>query len=54
MGDLSKLTQIIESFDSDRTAITNTIKELLKKGGLRCEILTNGTICKGDIIKIFK
>ena len=28
MGDLSKLTQIIESFDSDRTAITNTIKEL--------------------------
>ena len=33
---------------------TNTIKELLKKGGLRCEILTNGTICKGDIIKIFK
>jgi len=33
---------------------TNTIKELLKKGGLRCEILTNGTIFKGDIIQIFK
>ena len=30
----------------------NTIKELLKKGGLRCEILSNGKIFIGDEIKI--
>ena len=29
----------------------NLIKELLQKGGLRCEILTNGKIFVGDEIK---
>ena len=29
----------------------NTVKELLHTGGLRCEILTNGKINVGDIIK---
>ena len=29
----------------------NLIKELLKKAGLRCEILTNGKIFVGDVIK---
>ena len=33
---------------------TNTIRELMKKGGIRCEIVTNGTIYVGDIIKIGK
>ena len=27
------------------------IKEMLKKSGLRCEILSSGNICIGDIIK---
>jgi len=30
----------------------NLIKELLRKGGLRCEILTNGKISVGDEIKL--
>ena len=30
----------------------NFIKEFLRKGGLRCEILTNGNINVGDIIKL--
>ena len=30
----------------------NFIKELLRKGGIRCEILTNGIINEGDEIKI--
>ena len=30
----------------------NLIKEFLQKGGLRCEILTDGKICAGDPIKI--
>ena len=30
----------------------NIIKEFLKKGGLRCEILNNGIINAGDLIKI--
>ena len=29
----------------------NIVKEFLRKGGLRCEILTNGKIFIGDIIK---
>ena len=29
----------------------NLVKELLRKGGLRCEILTNGKIFVGDEIK---
>ena len=29
----------------------NLLKELLLKGGLRCEILSNGKISIGDIIK---
>jgi len=29
----------------------NLVKELIHKGGLRCEILTNGKINVGDIIK---
>ena len=30
----------------------NIVKEFLRKGGLRCEILTNGKISVGDEIKI--
>ena len=30
----------------------NIIKEFLKKGGLRCEILNNGIINVGDLIKV--
>ena len=30
----------------------NIVKEFLRKGGLRCEILTNGKISGGDEIKI--
>ena len=30
----------------------NIVKEFLRKGGLRCEILTNGKIFIGDIIKL--
>ena len=30
----------------------NIIKEFLRKGGIRCEILTSGKIFVGDIIKI--
>jgi len=30
----------------------NIIKEFLRRGGLRCEILTSGTIKVGDEIKI--
>ena len=29
----------------------NLVKEFLRKGGLRCEILTNGKITIGDEIK---
>ena len=29
----------------------NLVKEFLRKGGLRCEILTNGKIFVGDEIK---
>ena len=31
---------------------TNIIKEFLRKGGLRCEILTSGNIKIGDKIKV--
>ena len=30
----------------------NIIKEFLRKGGLRCEILNNGIINVGDFIKV--
>ena len=30
----------------------NIIKEFLRKGGLRCEILNNGIINVGDLIKV--
>ena len=30
----------------------NIIKEFLRKGGLRCEIINNGTINVGDLIKV--
>jgi len=30
----------------------NIIKEFLKKGGLRCEILNNGIANVGDLIKV--
>jgi len=36
----------------DKLKQNNFIKELLHKGGLRCEILTNGKINIGDIIKL--
>ena len=35
----------------DKLKQNNFIKEFLHKGGLRCEILTNGKINVGDIIK---
>lgn len=35
----------------DRLKQSNFVKEFLKKGGLRCEILTDGKINVGDIIK---
>jgi len=35
----------------DKLKLNNFIKEFLKKGGLRCEILTDGKIYVGDIIK---
>ena len=31
---------------------TNLVKEFLQKGGLRCEILTNGKIFVGDEVKV--
>ena len=36
----------------DKLKQNNFIKEFLHKGGLRCEILTNGKINVGDIIKL--
>ena len=30
----------------------NIIKEFLRKGGLRCEIINNGIINVGDLIKV--
>ena len=36
----------------NRLGKTNIIKEFLRKGGLRCEILTSGNIKVGDKIKI--
>ena len=30
----------------------NIIKEFLRKGGLRCQILNNGIINVGDLIKV--
>ena len=35
----------------DKLKRNNFIKEFLHKGGLRCEILTNGKMSVGDIIK---
>ncbi len=35
----------------DKLNQKNFVKELIDKGGLRCEILTSGTINVGDIIK---
>ena len=35
----------------DKLKQKNIVKEFLHKGGLRCEILTNGKISVGDIIK---
>ena len=35
----------------DKLKLNNFIKEFWHKGGLRCEILTNGKINVGDIIK---
>tara|TARA_Y100000590_G_scaffold414159_1_gene510778 strand:+ start:1141 stop:1578 length:438 start_codon:yes stop_codon:yes gene_type:complete len=35
----------------DKLKQKNIVKEFLHKGGLRCEILTNGKITVGDIIK---
>ena len=35
----------------DRLKQNNFVKEFLQKGGLRCEILTDGIIKVGDIIK---
>ena len=35
----------------DKLQQNNFVKELLNKGGLRCEILTTGKISIGDIIK---
>ena len=36
----------------DKLKENNFVKELLNKGGLRCEILTSGEINVGDIIKV--
>ena len=36
----------------DRLGQNNIIKEFLKRGGLRCEILTSGTIHVGNKIKV--
>ena len=36
----------------DKLKQNNFVKEFLHKGGLRCEILTNGKINVGDIIKL--
>jgi len=38
-------------FLQDHLAQKNLIKELLLKGGLRCEVLSNGYIYIGDLIK---
>jgi len=35
----------------DKLKQNNFVKEFLRKGGLRCEILTGGSISVGDIIK---
>ena len=35
----------------DKLKQNNLVKEFLRKGGLRCEILTSGKINVGDIIK---
>ena len=35
----------------DKLKQNNFVKEFLRKGGLRCEILTSGKISVGDIIK---
>ena len=35
----------------NKLKLNNFVKEFLLKGGLRCEILTTGTIYVGDIIK---
>ena len=36
----------------EKLGINNYIKEFLRRGGLRCEILSSGTISIGDEIKI--
>jgi MOSC domain-containing protein YiiM len=36
----------------EKLDIDNFVKEFLLKGGIRCEIMTSGTINLGDIIKI--
>lgn len=36
----------------NKLKLNNFVKEFLHKGGLRCEILTNGKIYVGDIIKV--
>ena len=36
----------------EKLKIDNFVKEFLLKGGIRCEIMTSGTINLGDIIKI--
>jgi len=35
----------------DKLKQNNLVKEFLRRGGLRCEILSSGTICVGDRIK---
>jgi len=37
---------------SEKLEKNNIIKEFLRKGGIRCEILNNGKISTGDQIKI--